>query len=326
MSSNLELYDNTRLSDFKKCHRFFFFRHRLHWVSDRERRIPLVFGGGWHAGMDVIWRGVHQGTERSVLVKQAHAAFMEHWEEGGMPTEFDTTLLKEYNPRTPLVATEMFYAYYDRRHRAIAEMELVAVERAFAVPLQPDNDSLFYIGRIDKVVRPSDSRIRGIEHKTTTLSVSGWEKVPKIKGLYLEQWHMNSQVDGYNFALTMLYNRRADVWVDAALVNTKNEDFEFVPVERARSHIDGWLWEVLDWIEKVREEDRKLAEARPSDPYLKAFGKDTSRCIDFNSMCPFMDLCRAKPNPLQWGGEPPKGFVKTVWDPLEHIGTPEEIA
>ena len=326
MQTNLELYDNTRLSDFKKCPRFFFFRHRLHWSSTGEKRIPLVFGGAWHAGMDVIWRGVHLQTERRVLIKEAVDAFMQHWEEGGMPTEFDATLLKEYNPRTPLVATEMFYAYYDERHRQIADMELVAVERAFAVPLSPDNPSLFYIGRIDKVVRPSASRIRGIEHKTTTLSRQDNNKMPKIKGIYLEQWSPNSQVDGYHFALTMLYDKRADVWVDPALVNSKGEDFQWVPVERSRDQIDGWLWEVMDWIGAVRLEDAKLAEARPSDPYMAAFRKETSRCIDFNAVCPFMRLCKSRANPLTWGAEPPSGYEKKIWNPLDHIGTPEEIA
>lgn len=52
MLSNLRLYDNTRLSDYKRCPRFFFFRHVMHWVSTGERRLPLIFGGAWHTEMD----------------------------------------------------------------------------------------------------------------------------------------------------------------------------------------------------------------------------------------------------------------------------------
>lgn len=325
-SNNYELYDNTRLIDFKKCPRFFFFRHRMHWVSERESRLPLIFGGAWHAGMDVMWSGIKYGEARSDVIAGAMKAFKDHWVEAGMSLEIDMELGKELAPRTPAVANEMYYAYYDERHKQIAQWDLLATERAFAVPIRADNESLFYIGRIDKIVAPDSRSIRGIEHKTTTLNKPDWKREPKIRPLWTEQWSPNSQVDGYNFSLRMLYpGKDVDIWIDGALVNQKGEDFQWVPVSRQIDQINGWLWEVNEWIDAVRLEDAKLAEASPSDPYLAAFRKETSKCIDFNAVCPFINLCKARANPLTWGAEPPSGFVKKVWNPLDHIGTPEEL-
>lgn len=49
-----QLYDNTRASDFRKCGRFFYFRHRRHWILEADKR-ALLFGGAWHRAMDVVW-------------------------------------------------------------------------------------------------------------------------------------------------------------------------------------------------------------------------------------------------------------------------------
>ena len=325
--TSYELFDNTRVSDFKRCARYFYFRHRRHWVRSGPPSLPLGFGSAWHEAQDALWRGVNAGKGRKEVLEEAHHAFNAKWIESGLPADVDIALAKELSPRTPMVASEMLYAYYDKRERQIKEWELVEVERPFAVPLRADRPNLFYIGRMDKIVRPSASRMRTIEHKTTTASKLSHDKEPKIRGIYLESYSPNSQVDGYLFALTMLYGDLAthfDVWVDAALVNAKGEDFQWVPVERQRDQINAWLWEVNDWIDAIRREDGLLAQATPSDPYLAAFRKDTSRCFDFNTQCPYLDLCKARPNPLTWH-EPPPGYESYEWNPLDHIGTPEEL-
>lgn len=54
ITRHLDLYDNTRISAFRTCGRSYYFRH----VRDLEpvaTRRPLLFGGAWHAAMDVVW-------------------------------------------------------------------------------------------------------------------------------------------------------------------------------------------------------------------------------------------------------------------------------
>lgn len=331
--TKLRLYDNTRIQEFRRCPRFFFFRHILHWKLSSVSELALIFGGGWHAAMDVMWTEIAEGINEHQATQDSWEAFCEHWVKNGMdePGEIDMERSKELAPRTPMIAREMLGAYYDRRVQAIREVEILEVERSFAVPLSPHDPTLFYVGRIDKVVRPRKGAVRGIEHKTTTamrLSYRPGSKTgeQRIAGPFLDSFSPNSQVDGYAYALHLLYpNDRSDIWVDAALVHAKGEDFQFIPVERRMSQLDSWLYDTHRWIEQIETEKQRLADVKPSDPFMAAFPKNTNSCFDFNRPCPFLDLCKARPNPMSYGEAPP-GYKVEIWNPLEHLGTPKELA
>jgi hypothetical protein len=305
------------------------FRHVMHWVG-AERRLPLIFGGAWHNAMDRLWEEAAARSPRSVVIESAFGAFITHWIKEGLPPphEIDLSTSEDLLPRTPAVALEMLEEYYDRRHRSIMEWEILEIERPFAVPLDPDDDTLFYVGRIDKVVRPMPSSVRGIEHKTTT-SMRLNNKRQTISPMFRESFSPNAQVDGYLYTLHMLYpeeslRNRVDVYVDGALVHKIGQDVQFIPVDRQVGHLDNWLWETHHWIKQIEEQRAALAEASGFDKYLSAFPKNTNSCFDFNSACQFLPLCKARPNPLTWD-EAPAGYKEERWDPLDHIGTPKEL-
>lgn len=325
--SQLRLFDNTRISDFRRCPRYFFHRHVRHWATSGRVSDAIAFGSAWHAAMDTIWSAVHADMTRDDTIDAALAAWTAAWCDAGMPHphEIDAVMIKALGARNPYQAHEMLIAYYEKRNRAIRSMEIIEIERPFAVPLTPDDPTLFYVGRIDKVVAPTRSSVRGIEHKTTSSSKRSFDGDTKIRPMFMETFSPNSQVDGYLYTLHMLYpDKDVDVWVDAALVSTSGEDFSFIPVERKLSHLDGWLWTTHYWIERIEEQRAALDECGPEDPYLAAFPQDTSSCFDFNTQCPFLPLCKSRANPLTWE-EPPGGFKVEKWDPLEHIGTPVEL-
>lgn len=329
--TNLRLFDNTRLSDYKRCPRFFFFRHVLHWQPN-GRKHPLVFGGAWHAGMDEIWRGVKQRLRDSTILSNAYDAFIEYWVNEGYPhpNEMDLSSLDEYGARTPGNARDKLAGYLKKRKQFIMSCDVLEIERAFAVPLDPEDDKLFYIGRIDKIVKMSDKHVRGIEHKTTTLMrLAGADrKQHKIGPAFLDSFSPNSQVDGYIASLRILYPwaEKVDIFVDGTLVHKVGEDFQFVPIDRQPAQIDQWLWETHKWIDEIDRDHGLLEEASESDSYLAAFPKNTNSCFDFNTSCPFISLCKARANPLTWGDDTPTGYSVKKWDPLEHIGTPAELA
>lgn len=329
--TKLRLYDNTRISDFRRCPRFFFFRHIMSWKLSSVSELALIFGGSWHAAMDQVWAGVAAREPRLDVINTAYDAFVSHWTEAGMdhPSEIDMERGKELAPRTPLNAREMLDGYYETRVRTILGVDILEVERPFAVPLDPNDPSLFYVGRIDKIVSPGKGAVRGIEHKTTT-SVSLSQGLRnkgehKIRGSYLDSFSPNSQVDGYAYALHLLYpGERQDIWVDAALVHAKGEDFQFIPIERRMDQLDSWLYDTHRWIEAIELEKARLMEVSEGDKFMAAFPKNTNACFDFNRPCPFLDLCKARANPTSWN-EPPPGYKIEVWDPLEHLGTPKEL-
>lgn len=328
MKADLRLYDNTRISDFRRCPRYFYFRHVQHWKPAGRPSNPLAFGGAWHDAMDTMWSAIHADMPYADVIDAAVDAWTMSWTRYGMPHPRDMgpDTIKEFSPRTPPIAHEMLIAYYQKRHRAIRSVEIIEIERPFAVPLTADDPTLFYVGRIDKVVAPTRSSVRGIEHKTTTSSKVDHNKEPKIRPVFMETFSPNSQVDGYLYTLHMLYPEKdVDVWVDAALVSKTGEDFAFIPVERKLDMLDQWLWTTHYWIEQIEVEKVKLGAADKSDRYMAAFPQDTSSCFDFNTQCPFLSLCKSRANPLTWSDEAPQGFVTERWDPLEHIGTPVEL-
>jgi hypothetical protein len=320
----LRLYDNTMLSDFKRCPRYFYYRHELGWT--REGKVPaLVFGGAWHAAMEVVWAGLEGASKMNIspskinrkeIVEAAYQMFVNYWANEGMPHpgEWTYELEEEYSPRTPGRALEMLIAYVEKRAQVVDDMEIISIEKPFAVPLDPDDDNLFYIGLIDKIVK-YHGKILGIEHKTS----SAYKKGGPFRGGFVDSFSPNAQVDGYLYALHLLFpGKVGGVWVDAALVHKQEEGFLFIPVERRLEHLDSWLWEVRWWIEAVEEEKRKLnSYCSSTDKVMKAFPKNTNSCWDFQQACPYLELCKSWGNPI--GRSLPLGYVVNRWNPLAHV-------
>ena len=321
----MKLYDNTRLSDYKRCPRFFYYRHVRDWSPD-GKRAPLVFGGAWHSAMEVVWAGMTPPAimpSKETLARAAYAAFVKYWVEEGMPPpdEIDYETEKEYSPRTPAQGLEMIVAYIDYRCRNRDDFELLAVERPFAVPLDDKDPTLFYVGKIDKIVKRR-GKILGIEHKTTTAYKK--DKHTPFRGTFIDSFSPNAQVDGYLYAMHLMFpDRVGGVWVDAALVHKNEEGFMFIPVERQLQHLDSWLWETRNWIARIEEDKDRAAISKASDTYMTAFPKNTNSCWDFNSACPYLGLCKAWPNPRD---RPiPAGYTAKHWDPLDHLPPIEGI-
>lgn len=323
ISPMLRLYDNTRLEAFRRCPRYYFYRHVMHWRLDNHNA-PLAFGGSWHAAMDAIWDCISRGKAEKESVETAIQGFLSHWRSLGMPDEdlLDDEEKDFLKPRLPSTAIEMLWEYYSKRYKFIQRAEVLDIEHSFAVPLSADDPTLFYVGRIDKFIKPDPNRIRGIEHKTTTAVGKGY----KIKGLFRESFSPNSQVDGYLYTLRLLTDLPyVDVWVDAALVNSNGQDFTFIPVDRVGNMLDSWLFTTHWWIGKIEEEMIALQQDSGNDPYMRAFPQDTRSCFDFNTACPYLGLCKSRANPLAFGDEVPRGYTRDKWDPLDHVGTPKEL-
>lgn len=315
----ITLFDNTRISDYRRCPRYFYYRHERGWVLKGPSSAALAFGGAWHAAMDSIWRDVSENRrDKQDLVDRAYGAFLDHWMSEGMPhtSELSYEQQQKMLPRTPMVALEMIVNYVDKRLRLISEAQIMDIERPFIVPLRPDDPNLFYVGRIDKVMRYA-GRIYGIEHKTTT----AYKKDGHFRSAFLDSFSPNSQVDGYLYVLHMSFpdEKIGGVWVDAALVHANDhEGFAFIPIDKQMPMLDSWLWEVNNWIGRIFEDRARVNDLDGSERYMEAFPKNTNSCFDFNQTCPYLDICKAKPNPH--GEQAPPGYAEDRWDPLEHLG------
>src|SRR3990167_8741093 len=190
-------FDNTKLSDYKACPRYYYLRNVKGWRPSGTA-MPLIFGLCWHEAMDVIWIGYDKVRNGAVskddLIEAAMFAFEQCWIESGMKPfpDLDMQDLEMLGARTPMVAKEMLINYIEKREGVLNDMELIAAERPFAVPLYPERDDIWYIGRRDKDIRLNGDIIV-VEHKTT----SEYKIDGGFKSQYLESFYPNSQVEGY---------------------------------------------------------------------------------------------------------------------------------
>lgn len=310
------LYDNTRLAAYKRCPRYFFFRHVMHWAPAGTSR-ALIFGSAWHSAMDAVWPLLCDGKAGQETVAAGYKAFVNTWvaEGGPHPDEMDYEQEKEFAPRTPGNALDMLFAYVSTRAEQLAKScELLHTEKPFIVPLSPTDDDLFYVGKIDKMIRHR-GKIIGIEHKTTSL----YKKDGGFRSTFTDSFSPNSQVDGYLYALHLLFpGKVGGVWVDGALVHRTEQAFMFIPLERRMDMLDAWLWETHQWINAIEDNKAELPGVSESDRYMHAFPKNTNSCFDYNTACPYIYPCKAWPNPI--GKQAPGDMEVSPWDPLEHIG------
>lgn len=317
--TKLRLYDNTRLSDHDTCNRKFYLRHVQHFVPDSPG-IALAFGSAWHAAMDIVWQAMREYDD-ATLVEIAYEAFLQEWVDNwSLPTmeqatDEDKDKLGNRNDKTAL---NMLSNYIPQRRRFISDCEIIAIEMPFAVPLDPNDPTLFYVGRIDKVVK-WEGRIWGLDHKTTSL----YKKDGFFRSDFVDSFSPNSQMDGYMHALRMKYGESAKGFlIDAALVHkTVHNGFMFIPIERALAQMNAWLWEAHQKIEKVEHNKALLEHQREANEhrdFLAAFPKNTSACGHYGG-CPYMYLCKvvANPDALE---HVPDGYRKEKWEPFEELG------
>lgn len=311
-----EYKDNTMISTFRLCPRKYYLRHVLDWRG-KGTALPLSFGLSWHDAMDMVW-GLINKTDKSEhqVWEGAMLAFNKRWEEDGL-VPFDQLTpdeITKYGIRSPGTAAEMLSSYISQRWNFLKEIELLEIEKPFAVPLSLDSDGPTYIGRLDKVYR-HNGRVNIGEHKTT----SAYAKATGIRTAYLESYSPNSQVDGYIHAGHMTYGEEMKrVVVDIALVHkTEHSVFKNVPIERSLSLLDGWLGETISWIDRIRHEMELLAGQEES-PVLTAFPKNTDACWNYMQQCTYRDVCRFWPNPTQH--ECPETMEVDKWMPFDILG------
>jgi hypothetical protein len=321
-------YDNTRVSAMKRCPRYYYYRHMRDWTPEVTGP-ALVFGSSWHESMDVVWRmmGEEKNSDTIEVATEAIKAFNAKWVEEGMLSieELGPDDMAKLKMRHPGTAMEMIYNYCDTRKAFLndPELEIVAIEQPFAVPLDPSDPDLFYVGRLDKVFRKRGKLFIG-EHKTSSL----YSKSSGFRSTWIDSFSPNSQVDGYLFAARILYGECEALWIDGALVHANIHDvFKFIPVDRADQQLDAWLWETRYWIDMIESNKSAMFDllsshadesGNPTDlgalPYMPVFPKNCNSCMDFAG-CSYLDLCKMWPNPVE--RDLPLGYKQEHWSPFE---------
>ncbi len=331
-------YDNTRIQDSQFCDLRFYYRHRRHWVPVKIEPAP-AFGLGIHKGMDVIWAGIGKGEKDDAkLTTAAFLAFEKDWMENGFPALDDMTPEDHIflRMRTPGTAINIFAEYIAKRRQWIEECEeIIALEHPFAIPLDPNNPDLWYIGRIDKEVR-RHGRVYLVEHKTTSL----YKKDGFFRFEFTEGFKTDSQIDGYTHYGRYKYKEEefGEVLIDAILVHPNVHDgFALLPYPCGEAKLNAWLWETHQRIKNIESNDTRLSLYRKTVEdgtahmgFMPAFPKRTTSCFNKFGACPYLKICTTVDNPETYD-TPPMGYKEEKWEPfkllkLEGLGMePEQI-
>jgi len=261
--------------------------------------------------MNVVWALANSGLTDAQLERAAIQEFVRSWKEYGAPYPLEMELESVFEPRTPAIAAEMIISYVEERRAWIAEGELIAVEQPFVVELGIEPQ---YIGRLDKVFRPKGKRIRAIEHKST----AWYRKEGGFRVDWIDQWDLNSQIDGYMHSGNMLYGDEFEgVTIDGALIHKTVRKFKLLPIHKQFALVDQWLWEAQDWISRIEtEKESLLIEEALEQPNYMGFPKNTGSCFTFGRRCPYFDICRFRADPVHDTGVP-DGFKIEKWEPFE---------
>ena len=309
-------YDNTMLGTYKRCPREYYLRQVRGWRPE-GLSTALKFGLAWHSAMNVIWQRYGK-INNADLVNLAMISWNDCWTEEGMPgmDEWNLELEQQYSPRTPGTAKEMLTQYVVQREGILKSAKLESAEQPFAVPVFPDQPNIWYIGRKDKKILLNGDHII-LEHKTT----SEYKIDGGFKTSYLESWSPSSQCEGYLYSSQLSDKVPARyLWVDAALVHKKVHDkFKFIPIAASGASLDAFLWEMRDWILRIRGEVKRLAEnSTREQTHMVAFPKNTEQCSGKYGLCGFINICRSIPRP-DLLTEPPGGYIHEPWEPFDTL-------
>lgn len=310
-STHRRYFDNTILKDYRDCPRKYYLRHKRGWRKEGIS-LPLVFGLSWHSAMDVVWRHYNR-LGKAELIKFAMAAFENTWEGEGVKLDLSLEDVADMSPRIPAVAKEMLICYLDKKEHILKNCTVLAVEQPFAVPLplyQAPDASIWYAGRLDKVVDYNGQRMV-VEHKTTT----EYKKDGGFKTQYVEGWYLDSQCMGYLYGGGLYFDGLEQVWVDAALVHKQVHDaFRFIPINHQFGMLEQWVEDTKEWVRRILRDEARFAEIGMLVGGV--FPKQQESCVGKYGPCTFTDICRTTYDPSLLK-EPPAGYIHEPWSPFD---------
>jgi hypothetical protein len=298
---NENIIDTSKIKDFQRCPRYFFYHNILGWDLESPNN-HLIFGSAWHLAMEhLLLNGYGQ---QSVL--DAYDKFLNYYRRF-LPSETDDL----FGNKTPDIAFTALgvYASNPSYRREFNEQEVLYTEIAGKVMID-ENFSIAF--RMDSILKDKlSSRIFSREHKTGS-----------YKYLWDEGYQLDLQPYTYSHVLYCLFpfEEVDKIEMNATFFMSRKKDpieLHRLDIRKNKDQMQVWLCRVRYLMWEIKREYDLLLDTKEDDHVLQAFPLKDTNCIYYNKVCPFMDFCLAWPNPLQRAFEPPIGFIKRIWNPLE---------
>lgn len=303
--SSWEIRDSSKLSEFRRCPRKFFYRYLLGWESEQPNN-DLWFGESVHKGLEIV---TLKGFSHEAL-SESLKAFINHYRLK-FPPETDDF----FKGKSPAGFVALLTKYADTYASDPYEYEPLYTEISGSVPISDQPERRLHF-RMDSILRRrKDGMVCSLEHKTTGLSLNeAWKA----------QHELSLQVGTYTHVLHCIYKLEEilGVLINGLSIRLLKSghviELERVPVFKTFSHLQTWIWEINDlWDTTEFEMDRLMNSCKEDDEVLMAYPRRTEACMDFFRKCTYHDFCCTWSNPLQHCDEPPLGFKEEFWDPRE---------
>lgn len=313
-----EIKDSSKLDDYIRCPRYYFYHHLLGWSADGPEH-DLIFGEAFHHARE------HQLLFGYDDVQGAYEAFIKVYRKE-FPPETDNL----YIPKVPAAILHALMQFAELFKRDLIDNEVVELdgekmtEVAGTVPVD-EKRVLHY--RMDSIMRrKEDGMIYSWDHKTTSgkwIHDARWDRdlfLSIQNGTYTHCLYCLfpiEQVLGVEFDKTGFeYLKKGSANRSAGYHVTTRR----VPAYKTPEQMNTWLWLVNTILDEIERDMECLSHCTESDEVLMAFRQNPKACSDYRG-CEFHDYCLAWQNPLRCCYEPPLGFITRFWDPMEREAT-----
>ncbi|OQB07992.1 MAG: PD-(D/E)XK nuclease superfamily protein [Parcubacteria group bacterium ADurb.Bin216] len=313
-----EIKDSSKLDDYIRCPRYYFYHHLLGWSADGPEH-DLIFGEAFHHARE------HQLLFGYDDVQGAYEAFIKVYRKE-FPPETDNL----YIPKVPAAILHALMQFAELFKRDLIDNEVVELdgekmtEVAGTVPVD-EKRVLHY--RMDSIMRRrEDGMIYSWDHKTTSgkwIHDARWDRdlfLSIQNGTYTHCLYCLfpiEQVLGVEFDKTGFeYLKKGSANRPAGYHVTTRR----VPAYKTPEQMNTWLWLVNTILDEIERDMECLSHCTESDEVLMAFRQNPKACSDYRG-CEFHDYCLAWQNPLRCCYEPPLGFITRFWNPMEREAT-----
>ena len=310
-----EIIDSSKLDDYLRCPRLYFFCHILGWRMDMPAH-DLYFGESWHHARE------YQLINGYDDIEGAYQAFIECYRK-----EYDPESDVLYKPKTPEAVKQALANFAVTYYNDLEENELLVneatgepfTEISGSVPI--DDERVLYF-RMDSLLRNKETgKVFSWDHKTTSkyIKYDAWQNQFFLgiqNGTYTHCMYCLfpvEQVLGVEFCgVGFEYLSRGSAQRPAGYYSTLRR----VPAFKSPDQMNVWLWTVLNTIYDLERDMDRLNDCTDSDSVLQAFPINPGGCSKYRG-CEFHDFCMAWENPLRRCQEVPLGFRQEFWDPRE---------
>lgn len=306
--------DSSKLDDYQRCHRYFFYRHILGWTSDSPAH-DLHFGESYHKARE------HQLMYGYSDLEGAYQAFIEHYRLQ-FPPETDDM----YLPKTPTAVLNALLKFNLERSNDLVENEVVILDQKKMLEISgtvPVDEKRVLHYRMDSIMRRlEDGKIFSWDHKTTS------EKYI-ISNQWANQFFLSIQNGTYTHCLYCMFHIEEVLGIEFCGTGfaylsrgSANRPAGYhvtlrrVPVFKTPGQMNVWLWTVNNLLDEIERDMDRLYHSSDNDEVLMAFPMNNTGCTSYRG-CQYHDYCCCWSNPLRSCEEPPLGFREEFWNPAE---------